>query len=1052
MLGAFLKPGIFYLVKIFINEKTGGSMFRMNRVVSIVVLVCFLFNVAVSDLAFGQALNYRPNTDKLAPPSKLSGIGGEQGRQILKITQALQEQLKAIDAAGKLITPATLRDERFFKERSDVQVFRHEIRPVSDEGILIIKVRVDGLKTYYAAISVKKDATGEFSIRVHEAEEPLIESLVEPVEAKGAEGAESAEGSVGAAGAFKDFKAYPDRLVEGASLWVPVKSLSEPLEPRYIGGATLPRRVSQESLRTQEDVLKLVAQYSPEVVGMQRFIDIGGSSIDLRALQKLLTKAGINALDLLTSTTIVAGDFPLSLKMGIADSVNGFGMRDVIQYVINYGKWEGGKIVEKTKTYTVVIKAGKMYTCMQDGSLRSFLAEEDGEYAIWSGGREKRKKGQVIDGQMGAFAYFMSQVNAFGVKGTFKTLQPIAEAGGLGRSGGSNAMFIAMAGILSGVALTKADIQAEAVEKEGNGEDDALAILGGYTGGQESGATLQGLASQMIHLTEIMDASGAYIWPVGTELVVPLAGSKEEVDRRMLSRVALVQAGLPFKDGVAQIKRTAGGINTAWCARAKYPEDIEGRKLHAQKTLVAMVAAYGVAHDRWDLVVWSQNEHRRLRNELDKGFYAFAIQALEKKEDRPAFADVYLKILQDDPILNRYLQYHIAGKDDHGRDFDLRKMSLYSMTQEPLIEAVTEVIRKATGQPHLQLTDRDSPAAVFIPGAGGTGAPAVIVAKTPKLLQNILEKVEMDNAKGGKAKLERFDADNVLKTMGGTGLLQGYLQPKAGDAIKFDKLPEGAKPPRGGYTGVYDQGTGEFYIDEAKSGIQSEVLALPRVKLLSDHPDVEITRAIAIANKAGLQIPTNADKRYNLLVTSEFFANGELKKHQQAYGDRFNVDAVSGNTADQFIENVLRNPNAVKDRTIVLLPDELATGKFEEKHFQALKEVGIRFIITNRNELLKAKTDKDAYRAQFQQDTYAVMLLVRSIDNTITADSPIYRLLDFYLKTHFSFTEGIAIDDYIMAIANNDVLRLIKGCLIYRPAQPYDTPDYKNVAAPLMSV
>jgi len=223
---------------------------------------------------------------------------------------------------------------------------------------------------------------------------------------------------------------------------------------------------------------------------------------------------------------------------------------------------------------------------------------------------------------------------------------------------------------------------------------------------------------------------------------------------------------------------------------------------------------------------------------------------------------------------------------------------------------------------------------------------------------------------------------------------------------------------------------------------------------MSTNPAIaqqNIAAMILLAHGAGLQIPTHPNNRYNLLVTSEFFANGELKDHQQAYSDRFNVDAVSGSTADQFIQNVLNNPNAVKDRTIVLLPNELAQGKFEESHFQMLKDAGIRFIITDRNELLTAKTDKDAYRAKFQQDTYAVMLLVRSIDDTMTADSPIYRLLDFYLKTRFSFTDKIAVDDYIMAIANSDILKLIKGCLLYRPAQAYDTPNYNNVAASLMS-
>ncbi len=647
------------------------------------------------------------------------------------------------------------------------------------------------------------------------------------------------------------FKAYPERFVdnEGLKLLVPLKSLSQAAEPRTFGSVTLPVQVDRKQIRTQEEMLKFVAQYLPEVYGMQRFIDVGGSSIDLRALIKLTTAMGINALDFLPSTTIVAGDFPLALKVGQVSqdlqlsASEVIPAKDIIQYVIDYKKWEDGKIQDKQRVYTVVRKNGAMYTLMENNSLRPFLAEKDGTYEIWgekgAARNQKRKAGQVIDGQMGSFAYFMGQIGAFGLQGDFRTLQPVAEAGGLGRSGGSNAMFLAMASAISGANLTKADMQAESVEVEGNGEDDKLAILGGYTGGQESGATLLGGASQMIHLTEVKDTVGNYVWPVGTELVVPLAKTLEEVNERMLSHVALVQAGLPFENGSATIKRTAGGINTTWCERAKHPEDTEGIRLHKSKILVAMVAAYGVAHDRWDLVVWSQNEHRRIRNELDKGFYDAALQALEGKKDRPVYADKYLQILRDDPILNKYLQWHIQGHDDHGKPFDLRKVSLYSLTSEPLIEEVTRLVREYTGKPNLQLTDLDSPAGVFIPGAGGTGSPAVILVQMNDLMEYILKNARLDDGTGKRVPLSAFQAENVMQIMGGNGMLQGYLQPKAGKALELKNLPDDLAAIREGYAGIFDQETGTFYLTEDPQHVPAEILELPRVKMLSAHPDIQ---------------------------------------------------------------------------------------------------------------------------------------------------------------------------------------------------------------------
>ena len=214
---------------------------------------------------------------------------------------------------------------------------------------------------------------------------------------------------------------------------------------------------------------------------------------------------------------------------------------------------------------------------------------------------------------------------------------------------------------------------------------------------------------------------------------------------------------------------------------------------------------------------------------------------------------------------------------------------------------------------------------------------------------------------------------------------------------------------------------------------------------------MSINLALDTAAVMGAHIPTAANTRFNLLVTSEFFANGELKEHRERYGDRFNIDAVSGSDADQFVKNVLGNALAVKDKAIVLLPNELANGRFEDRHYKALTDAGIRFLMVDRGDLLKSREEKDENRSNFQQDTYAVMLLMRAIDGKMDRSSPIYRLLSFYLSTHFNFTDKIAVDDYIMSITKGDIMTLIKGILMYRPAKAYDRPDYKNVAATLMA-
>jgi hypothetical protein len=208
----------------------------------------------------------------------------------------------------------------------------------------------------------------------------------------------------------------------------------------------------------------------------------------------------------------------------------------------------------------------------------------------------------------------------------------------------------------------------------------------------------------------------------------------------------------------------------------------------------------------------------------------------------------------------------------------------------------------------------------------------------------------------------------------------------------------------------------------------------------------EIPLMISLASEAGLQISTHPNERYNLLVTSEFFANGELIEHKAKYGDRFDLDTVSGATPEQFISNVLGKAGEKKIKTIALVPDYLSAEQLE-----ILTKAGIRFVRVNTTDLLKARAERDTYREKFQVDTYVMMLLLRRMDNTITADSSIYRLLSFYLKTHFALTDKIAIDDYIMAIVNNDITKLIKGYLSYRPAQPYESPEYNKVAATLIA-
>ncbi|MFA6142866.1 MAG: hypothetical protein WC738_06215 [Candidatus Omnitrophota bacterium] len=56
-------------------------MSKCNKIISSVVLVCFIFNIAIFDLAFGQSFN--PSmVDKLASQSKFSNIQPMENKDI----------------------------------------------------------------------------------------------------------------------------------------------------------------------------------------------------------------------------------------------------------------------------------------------------------------------------------------------------------------------------------------------------------------------------------------------------------------------------------------------------------------------------------------------------------------------------------------------------------------------------------------------------------------------------------------------------------------------------------------------------------------------------------------------------------------------------------------------------------------------------------------------------------------------------------------------------------------------------------------------------------
>jgi len=217
-----------------------------------------------------------------------------------------------------------------------------------------------------------------------------------------------------------------------------------------------------------------------------------------------------------------------------------------------------------------------------------------------------------------------------------------------------------------------------------------------------------------------------------------------------------------------------------------------------------------------------------------------------------------------------------------------------------------------------------------------------------------------------------------------------------------------------------------------------------------DNIDREIQDTTALADKAGREIPTYIDARYTLLFFNEFFADGEFNAQNAIYGDKFDFGNkkinISGLAYGQYIDAVIVRAKEREDKTIALV-----SHKTPKKLLSKLTALGIRFIPTNIQNLVEMRAKNDEYREQFQRETYSTMWLARHINDATLKNSAAYRVLTFYLKTHFAL-DNIGTEEYVEAILAGNVAKLIQGYLMYRPAMPYNArKDYENIAPTLLS-
>ncbi|MDD5527324.1 MAG: hypothetical protein PHE11_07990, partial [Candidatus Omnitrophica bacterium] len=518
----------------------------------------------------------------------------------------------------------------------------------------------------------------------------------------------------------------------------------EPLDARVVRG-----RIREDAAEYARWLLLHAMEYGLEVSieGHLRGVDGCGSSLDLPEFQIRLTKQGAKGLNELPSTPTIASAFTVKISFTVADD------KDAIEYV------------------------APDYNIFAD---KPYVVKNGVDLVKGANGKLKTPKGQ-LDGPAYIFA------NVFGLRGikiVCESIKPMALAGGMESSNVFNVALIAAASMLSGADLSLADIFSLAVKIE-NDE------FGGLTGGQGHICCMVGGAYRHVWLSGIKGVRGELVNGYAA-FSIPLLSAERITD--IESHMALVQAGKRYKNGKADIIRTASLTNKMWTDLLRYKDTI-GIKLHEEKLGLTDRFTKAIQEGDWDEVVSNMRRYVEIRDELTKRWLNLMFDAKEGKEV-PEYAQEFVrKAYSDDEaysdfrvlrqILNEYAEE--SGKGETGAVEWMRRASLYTL--DPISSLVAAAAARNI--------------AVMPLGAGGPGANLIAIsAEGWKDLEGFLQSQ-------GLQELTNEMAGRVIK---GTGELRGYMPFKMGaEPLEYKGFKElGLRLPRGGRKVVYDRIEGVF--------------------------------------------------------------------------------------------------------------------------------------------------------------------------------------------------------------------------------------------------
>ena len=211
------------------------------------------------------------------------------------------------------------------------------------------------------------------------------------------------------------------------------------------------------------------------------------------------------------------------------------------------------------------------------------------------------------------------------------------------------------------------------------------------------------------------------------------------------------------------------------------------------------------------------------------------------------------------------------------------------------------------------------------------------------------------------------------------------------------------------------------------------------------------------SEKAGLEIPTNINTRYTLIMPADLFNNGDLSKYESEYAERFNIKTIGAQGGRKFVNKVFSllsaHNNSMSEykidneQVVVLLPSTVP-----DEQLQRLISGGIRFVRIDEESILNAKTSDIVDRESFHRNTFAIMILSRILDKNKMNESYMRRLIEvykFYLKSHFDLGD-ITPEAFATAVVQGNLNILVKGLLQFKPMERYAMPEYDKVQETLI--